>query len=108
MRRRSTFNLSAAAMKQRAVLGLYADTAAKKMEAEAKQEAPWTDRTTHARQSIAGSFGWEGNKLKIILSGGMDYSVFLELAHEKKYAILKPVIDKNAPEILQSYQRLVR
>lgn len=102
------FNLNKAIDRHKAALTIYADTAAKKMEGEAKAGAKWTDRTTHARQSISGEGGWEGEQLKVTLSGGMDYSVYLELAHEKKYAILKPTIDGNAPEILRGYQRLVR
>jgi len=105
---KKNFNLWNAASKQKMTLLLYADSAAKKMEAEAKRNAPWTDRTTNARQSLAGGAGWDGTKLKVILSGGMDYSVYLELAHEKKYAILKPTLDKNAPAILRGYQRLVK
>jgi hypothetical protein len=103
-----SFNLSGAAMKQRAALGLFADTAAKKMEGQAKVGAKWIDRTSNARNSIQGDFGWEGNKLKVILSGGMDYSVYLELAHEKKYAILKPTIDKNASSVISGYKKLVK
>lgn len=94
--------------KTRAAIGLYADTAAKKMEGEAKINAPWTDRTGNARNSIQGDFDWQSNKAVITLSGNMDYSVWLELAHEKKYAILKPTIDKNAPDIIKGYQKLVR
>lgn len=92
----------------RAAIGLYANTAAKKMEADAKRNAPWTDRTGNARNSIQGDFGWEDDSAKIVLSGNVDYSVYLELAHEKKWAILKPTIDKNAPEILRGYQKLVK
>ena len=102
------FNLKGAAAKHRMALTTYADTAAKKLEAEAKARAPWTDRTTHARQSISGTGGWDGDKLKVVLSGGMSYSVWLELAFQKRYAILKPTIDRNAPAILRGYQRLVR
>lgn len=102
------FDLSKAAMKHKAALTVYADAAAKKLEGEAKRNAPWKDRTGHARQSIQGTAGWDGETLKVILSGGMSYSVYLELAHEKKYAILKPTIDKNAPEILRNYQKLVK
>lgn len=68
----------------------------------------WRTRTGNARESINGTSGWEGGKLKVVLSGGMDYSVYLELAHEKQYAVLKPTIDKNAPEILRGYQKLVK
>lgn len=102
------FNLSGAAMKQKAVLGLFADTAAKKMKGQAKVGAKWIDRTSNARNSIQGDFGWDGNKLKVVLSGGMDYSVYLELAHERRYEILRPTINKNAPEILREYQKLVK
>ena len=104
----SGFSLNKAIRKHKAALALYADVAGKKMEGEAKANAPWTDRTTHARQSIKGGADWEGKQLKVVLSGGMDYSPYLELAHEKKYAILKPTIDKNAPEILRGYQKLVK
>ena len=101
-------NFKEAEKKVKAAIGLYADTAAKKMEGEAKINAPWTDRTGNARNSIRGDFGWQGSKAVITLSGNMDYSVWLELAHGKKYAILKPTIDKNTPEILRGYRRLVK
>ncbi len=104
----NTFNAKAVEEKVRAAIGLYADTAAKKMEGEAKINAPWTDRTTNSRNSIQGDFNWQGNKAIIALSGNVDYFVYLELAHEKKYAILKPTIDRNAPEILKGCQRLVK
>ncbi|MDI6617896.1 MAG: hypothetical protein QME45_04350 [Clostridiales bacterium] len=105
---KGNIDLNGAANKIKAALKLYADTAAKKLEAEAKSNAPWTDRTGHARQGLNGSSGWDANKLKVVLSGGMEYSVYLELAHEKKYAILEPTIQKNAKAILEGYQKLVK
>lgn len=104
----NNFDAAKVIAKQRAAIGLYADTAAKKMEAEAKKKAPWTDRTANARNSIQGDFGWEGNQCKIVLAGNVDYFVYLELAMEKKYAILKPTIVRNAPEVIKGYQRLVK
>lgn len=108
IRVRNKVNFSDAEKKMRAAIGLYADTAAKKMEAEAKLNAPWTDRTGNARNSIQGDFGWRKNQAVITLSGNVDYFVYLELAMEKRWAILKPTIDRNAPEILKGYQRLVK
>lgn len=105
---RNNFNPQKASKKVRAAIGIYADTAAKKMEGEAKKNAPWQDRTSAARNSIQGDFEWKGNQAVINLSGNMDYSVYLELAHEKRYAILKPTIDRNAPSIIKGYQRLVK
>lgn len=102
----NTFNNRAIEATVRAAIGVFADTAAKKMEREAKQNASWIDRTSNARNSIQGSFGWKGKHAVISLSGNMDYSVFLELAHEKRYAILVPTIQRNAPEVLSAYRRI--
>lgn len=107
-RTKNTFNAKSTMNKVRAIIGAYADTEAKRMEAEAKANKPWTTRTSNAENSIQGTFDWEGNKCKIVLSGNMEYSVYLELAHEKKYAILKPTIERNAPRILKGYQKLVK
>lgn len=108
IRIKNNFNPQRAGKIVRAAIGAYGDTAAKKMEGEAKRNAPWTDRTGNARNSIRGDFDWQGDNAVITLSGNMDYSVYLELAHEKKYAILKPTIDKNAPSIIKGYQKLVK
>lgn len=103
---KSTFNNKATEALVRAAIGVFADTAAKKMEADAKQNAQWTDRTSNARNSIQGNFGWKGKHAVITLSGNMEYSSYLELAHEKKYAILIPTIQKHSPEILKAYRRV--
>lgn len=92
----------------RAAIGVYADTSAKKIEGYAKKNAKWTDRTSNARNSIQGNFGWKGDKAVITLSGNVDYFVFLELAHGKNYAILIPTIHQFSEEILRGYQRVVR
>lgn len=107
IRVKNNFNPQKVEKMVRAAIGVYADTAAKKMEGDAKENAPWIDRTGDARRSLQGDFGWEGDKVVITLSGNMDYSVYLELAYGKKYAILKPTIDKFTPEILRGYQKVV-
>lgn len=103
---KNTFNNKAVEATVRAAIGVYADTAAKKMEAEAKQNAPWIDRTSNARNSIQSDFGWKGSHAIISLSGNMEYFPYLELAMEKKYAILVPTIERDAPDILSGYRRL--
>lgn len=105
---KNNFDANATIVKVRAAIGVYADTAAKQMEAEAKDKAPWIDRTSNARNSIQGSFQWEGSQCKIILSGNMTYSPWLELKNEKRYAILLPTLQKNAPKILKGLQKLVK
>ena len=89
-------------------LDIYGDIAARKMEAYAKANRPWTDRTSHAKQSIRGTSQRKGNELTIQLSGGMDYSPYLEFAMNKKYAILYPTLQKHQKEILSGLKNVMR
>lgn len=77
------------------------------LQTEAVEGAPWNDITGNARNSIRGSAGWQGLTFLIVLSGNMDYSVWLELAHEKRYAILKPTIDKNRDALEKSVRAII-
>jgi hypothetical protein len=119
-------------MKMKASVGLYCDTAAKKMESYAKQNARWTDRTGNARQTIKGGFKWEdANRCRVYIAGNMNYSPYLELAHadksvgndvgmevgptfeqlelgnEGKYAILRPTVRKYSPEFIRGMNNLL-
>lgn len=63
-------------------------------ENSAKMNAPWTDRTGNARNSITGS----GPEIKqdIITTAlciGVYYGVFLELCHNGKYRIVWPTLE---------------
>ena len=93
--------------RKRIALNVFADTAGKKMVNKAKQTALWTDRTANARQTMFSGYYWTGPILNIYISGGMDYSVYLELAHEKKYAVLWPTVRIMSPILLQSLERLL-
>ncbi|NPV80743.1 MAG: hypothetical protein HPY52_10785 [Firmicutes bacterium] len=79
-----------------------------KMEGEAKQEAPWTDRTGHARQGLFGEAMEESDALRVRIAHSMDYGPYLELAHSQKYAILEPVAKHNAPEFIRDAQEVIR
>ncbi len=107
MKVENNMNFDEVARKIRASIGIFGDTEAKRMEAYAKQNRPWIDRTGNARNSIQGNFGWRGDDAIIRLSGNMSYSVWLELAYGKRYAILRPTIEKHAPTTLRGYQRVV-
>ena len=86
---------------------MYAETAAKKLESSAKQHAPWKDRTGHARQRLTGKVEGVHNGYKLILAHGVDYGVWLELAHEKRFAIIEPTINKEGTSILKGFERLL-
>ena len=85
-----------------AVVLLYAGTKASVIEADMKQERPWTDQTGMAKARLSTSVSQPNDHtVRITLAHGVDYGVFLELAKEKKNAILAPTVKKFAPEIVE-------
>lgn len=103
----STINFAAVENKIRAGIALYANTAAKKLEGEAKRNKIWIDRTAVAKNTIQGYSGWRGDSAVITLAGNVDYFIFLELAMAKKYAILAPTMQSLAPEIIRGYGKVI-
>lgn len=86
---------------------MYADTAALKLQNYARKNAPWTDRTGHARQRLTGDSYPVSNGYQLRLAHGVDYGIWLELAHEKRFAIIQPTILANSQEILSGLQHLM-
>ncbi len=72
------------------------------MEGYAKQQAPWTDRTSHARQSLHSGVDVRDNQFVLYLSHGVEYGIWLEIAHGANYAIVGPTADVHAPRIRQT------
>ena len=57
---------------------LACENVAAHMEAEAKQIAPWTDRTAHARKNINSGVEVSGNLMVVYVAHGMRYGRYLE------------------------------
>ena len=93
--------ITQAATKSEAAIAMYADNAA------LREHRPWTDRTGHARQRLTGSVARVAQGYQIILAHGVDYGKWLELAHEKKYAIIQPTIEAKSPEVLSGFNKLL-
>lgn len=90
-------------------LRIVSHSAAKEMEAWAKQNAKWDNHTWNARQKLTGDAYWANSKvLETVLAHQMDYGVWLELAHNRKYAILDAAIKQKAPELFAQYRKLVK
>lgn len=94
-------------LKMKAAVGVYGGVAAKKLEADAKKDAPWEDRTGRARQSIKGESKWSGAKMRIGVSGNTDYFPYLEYAKEKRFAALHPTVQRKSPEIVEGLHNLL-
>ena len=87
---------------------LYAETSAAQLEAYAKQNAPWKDITGISRQTISHDVKSERYKQTIILRGGVsEHFPYLELAFERRYAIIEPTMIKMAPGIVRGWKRII-
>lgn len=81
---------------------------APEMEAWMKANAPWTDRTGNARQSLEAEAQELGNQaLRVLMQHGVEYGIFLELAHGGNWAIIGPALDEFAPRIWRDVQALL-
>lgn len=76
------------------------ETGAERMEAYAKKNAPWTDRTGNARRTLKGFTDVDGYTRYIGVCGNMEYSPSLEMLHGKKYAILYPAVQAETNDVL--------
>lgn len=99
--------INQAATRSEAALAMYASNAALSLQNYAREHRPWTDRTGHARQRLTGSSSIVTQGYQIVLAHGVDYGVWLELANEKKYAIIQPTIQAKSPEVLSGLNQLL-
>ena len=93
--------------KSEATIRMYAETAALELQNYARDKAPWTDRTGHARQRLTGTVTSMTSGYRITLAHGVDYGIWLELAHEKRFAIIQPTILANSNEIMTGFNNLL-
>lgn len=90
-------------------LGNLAEAFAPMIETAAKDGAPWTDQTGNARQTLRCRWRFmDKSKVEIVLSHGMGYGIFLELANQGVYAIILPTLEWWAPQLMESLRRVLR
>jgi hypothetical protein len=71
-------------------------------ETYAKQNAPWTDRTGNARQSLhAWTEQLSKDAVALYLSHGVFYGQFLEYKYSGRYAIIWPTIQAHLDAIMR-------
>lgn len=76
-------------------------------ESYAKQNAPWTDRTSNARQSLHTFIQKLSNdSVELYLSHGVKYGIYLETRYAGRYEIIMPTIRRHLPQIRQMLQRI--
>ncbi len=78
------------------------------MEANAKVNASWINRTGMARRGLTGGFFWDGPNGIVYIAHTVEYGKWLELCNDGKYAILKPTRDKFAQVAFKSAERIMK
>lgn len=77
------------------------------VEAHARNTAPWTDQTGNARQGLRAQAFDEGDNMGIILYHSVSYGIWLELAHDQRFAVIEPTIEVMGPQVMQSLQNIL-
>ena len=96
-------------VKMKAALLMYMATKAAELEGKMKTKRPWVDRTGMAKQTLTARVSQPSQtKLRITCAHGVDYGIWLELAHGKNWAIVAPTIREEAPKIVQGLGNIMQ
>lgn len=88
-----------------AAVRIFAQQGAEKLRSHAQKNARWTDRTGSARQRLNAYVSAMADGYRITLAHGVEYGIWLELAHGKKYAIIPEAINYvGSTEIMPAYE----
>lgn len=87
---------------------IFAEQGALKLRSNAQRNAKWTDRTGSARQRLNAYVSAMANGYRITLAHGVEYGIWLELAHEKRFAIIPQTINYVGTfEIMPAFERFL-
>lgn len=86
---------------------VYVETVAKDFESYAKMNRPWRDRTSRARQGLTGYVKKTEKGYRIVIAHTVDYGLWLEMAREKRYAILEPTIRLKSADAINGLRHLL-
>jgi hypothetical protein len=102
-------NLKSYGDKVWAAIGQLADVFVARMEAAAKQNAPWTDRTGAARAGLRGFTVKAATSVVLYLVGSVSYQVFLELGTRRMAPrpIIMPTLEQNYAPLMSALRDLV-
>jgi len=75
----------------------------------AKTNAAWVDRTANARQSLHAFIEeLSGDVVRLYLSHGVDYGIYLEAGYAGRYSIIWPTIQRHLEPIREMLQEIFR
>lgn len=87
---------------------MYAKTKADQLQEYMKANKKWQDVTGAAKRSLKGQVSVpKEHQVRITLAHGVNYGIWLELAHEMNYAIVRPTILTKSGEVLDGLDMLM-
>lgn len=76
-------------------------------EAYMKSNAPWTDRTTNARNGLGAIAFKQGSRWVLNLFGRANYQIWLEVKYGGRDAIITPTFEIWGPRVMRSMTGLI-
>lgn len=74
--------------------------------AYAKQNAPWVDRTSNARNGLFARPERDAPTYRIIIGHSVPYGVWLEVRWAGRYQIIRPTVDHEGPELMDTVSKM--
>lgn len=68
----------------------------------ARTHAPWTDRTSNARNGLFAKAERDRPYYRIIIAHGVPYGIWLEVRFAGRYQIIRPTVDHEGPELMKT------
>lgn len=68
----------------------------------ARQNARWRDRTSNARNGLFARAERDTPVYRIVIGHSVPYGVFLEIRWSGRYAIIRPTVDHEGPELMKT------
>lgn len=72
-----------------------------------KTKAPWTDRTGAARSGLTAISGGSGDTFEILMAYSVTYGIWLEIANDRRYAIITPAMRIVGEKLMRDLQGLL-
>lgn len=76
--------------------------------AYARANAPWTDRTSNARNGLHAVTEIGVKQFSIIVAHGVPYGIWLEVKNSGRYQIILPTIRHEGPEVMKTLRQMFR
>ena len=81
---------------------------APKVQASARMNAPWKDRTSNARNGLFAEPVHERLKHSIVLFHSVPYGIWLEVRWSGRYAIIVPTIQSEGPKVMRTMSTVMK